>query len=260
MFLVSIVVRKGYWRIIVQKDMVIHMKIAICDDERMVRELLTEKIRKYYFNRNKDVDIIHFKNGEILLKYEKLFEIDLLFLDVDMPGKNGLEIAREIRNHRNEKLLIVFLTAYREFVFESFKVDAFRYLVKPLRIQELREVLESIEQKSHEPEAYLSFTFQNEMYSIKYEDIIYMEGMRDKVWIYCKNHTYRWRGRMKNLNEMLQNKGFFQIHQSYIINMHKIWKYSSKSVLLDGNYEVPISRYRFDKFKEEYIKFWSNML
>lgn len=240
--------------------MVMLMKIAICDDEKMVRELLTEKIRKYYFNRNKDVDIIHFKNGEILLKYEKLFEIDLLFLDVDMPGKNGLEIAREIRNHRNEKLLIVFLTAYREFVFESFKVDAFRYLVKPLRIQELREALESIEQKSHEPEAYLSFTFQNEMYSIKYEDIIYMEGMRDKVWIYCKNHTYRWRGRMKNLNEMLQNKGFFQIHQSYIINMHKIWKYSSKSVLLDGNYEVPISRYRFDEFKEEYIKFWSNML
>ena len=153
----------------------------------------------------------------------------MLFLDVDMPGIDGLKTAKEIRK-KNKDMLIIFLTAYREFVFESFKVDAFRYLIKPVTDKELKETLETVQKKLYESEEYLSFQFQNEMYSIKYSDIIYMEGMRDKIWIYCKDRTYRWRGTFKKLNEMLQDRGFFQVHRSYIINMNKISKGHSRRV------------------------------
>ena len=234
------------------------MRIAICDDEKQICEFLKEKIGRYYFSNDINFSIQTFENGEKLLESD-LNLIDVLFLDVEMPGRNGMKVAKAIRE-KNKEMIIVFLTAYSEFVFESFKVDAFRYLVKPVKNQELNETLAAIQQKFTETEDYLSFQFQNEMYSIKYSDIVYIEGMRDKIWIYCKGHTYRWRGTLKNLCDQLNDKGFFQVHRSYIINMNKIQKYNSQTVCLDGDFEVPISKYRLNEFKEEYLKLWSKIL
>lgn len=234
------------------------MRIAICDDETQIQEVLKEKISRYCFVNDIELELQTFESGEKLLEQE-LNGIDALFLDVDMPGMDGLETAKAIRE-QNRDMLIIFLTAYSEFVFESFKVDAFRYLVKPVPEHEMTETLDAIREKLCSPEENLSFQFQNEMYSIRYSDIIYIEGMRDKIWIYCKDNTYRWRGALKNLNEMLMEKGFFQVHRSYIINMNKIQKYNSQTVVMEGDYRVPISKYRLDDFKEEYIKYWSKIL
>ena len=121
------------------------MKIAICDDEPQICQLLKNKIEKYYFSHDMEFNIQTYENGEKLLEHD-LDEIEVLFLDVDMPGKNGMETANEIRK-TNQDMIIVFLTAYSEFVFESFKVDTFRYLMKPLKDEELAEVLEAVERK-----------------------------------------------------------------------------------------------------------------
>lgn len=234
------------------------MRIAICDDEKQICELLKEKIEKYFFSKDMEFSIQIFFNGEEVLRSD-LNAIDILFLDVDMPGRNGMETAKAIRK-QNKEMIIVFLTAYSEFVFESFKVDAFRYLIKPVNNQELCETLDAVCDKFSETEDILTFQFQNETYRIKYSDIIYIEGMRDKIWLYCKDRTYRWRGTMKNLEEILEDKNFFQIHRSYIINMSKIKKYNSQKITLEGGYEVPVSKYRLNEFKEEYIRFWSKIL
>lgn len=234
------------------------MRIAVCDDERPICRLLKEKIQKYYFADRIEFHVETFESGDELLESD-LSQIDVLFLDVDMPGKNGLETAKEIRKV-NREMLIIFLTAYSEFVFESFKVDTFRYLVKPLKEREFEETLAAIRQELCKAEECLSFQFQNEMYHIRYSDIIYIEGMRDKVWICSKNETYRWSGTLKALNKSLKGKGFFQVHRSYIINMNKIQKYNSQTVQLEGEKEIPISKYRLDEFKEEYIRLWSKVL
>lgn len=191
------------------------MRIAICDDEKQICELLKERIHKYYFAKDIEFHILTFESGDQVLEHD-LDQIDVLFLDVDMPGRNGMDTARAIRE-QNKDMLIIFLTAYSEFVFESFKVEAFRYLVKPVSNQELGETLEAIQQRFYEEEERFNFQFQNEMYSIRYSDIIYIEGMRDKIWFYCKNDVYRWRGTLKNLEKTLKEKGFFQVHRSYII-------------------------------------------
>ena len=161
------------------------MKIAICDDEKQICELLKEKIIQMFFNNDEAFDIELFENGEALLKAD-LKQIDILFLDVDMPGRNGLEIAKEIRR-QTEDMIIIFITAYSEFVFESFKVEAFRYLLKPIKENELVETLQSVYKKLCESDEELKICFENETYNIKYSDILYLEGMRGKIWIYCKN-------------------------------------------------------------------------
>lgn len=234
------------------------MRIAICDDEKQICELLKKKVTQFFFDDMNNISIRMFESGEQLLKFD-IEKIDVLFLDVDMPGINGLDVAKEIRKE-NDDMIVVFITAYDEFVFESFKVAAFRYLVKPIEDKELTETLQSIRKKLRESEDELRFRFQNEMFCVKFSDIIYIEGMRDKIWLYCKNDTFRWRGTIKSINEILGGKGFFQVHRSYIINMNKIQRYDTQYIQLEGGYEVPISKYRLNEFREEYIKYWSQIL
>lgn len=234
------------------------MRVAICDDEKKIADILEDKLEDYFYSRKEESEIRKYYSGSELLRND-LSWIELLFLDVDMPGLSGLETAAEIRKS-NKSMKIVFLTAYSEFVFESFKVDAFRYLLKPLKENELEETLDTLAKESDDPQNYLRFQFNSENFSINIKDIIYIEGMRDKIWIFCESGTYRWKGTLKEMLAMLEGKGIFQVHRSYLINMDKIKSYNSKSVFLENNYEVPISKYRLDAFKEEYIRHWSKIL
>ncbi len=234
------------------------MRIALCDDDNRIMDILEEKLTKYYQEKNIDFEINRFLGGKELLAYN-LNEIDLLFLDMEMPGMNGVEVATEIRKE-NRNLTIIFVTAFEKFVFESFKVNAFRYLLKPLDDEKLREALDSLNTKSNKKDDCLCFQFQNENFCVNYDDIIFIEIMRDKIWIHCHGKTYRWRGTLKQITEKLIKKGFFQVHRSYLVNMSKIKSYTSNTVVLEDNCNVPISKYRLDAFKEEYIKHWSMVL
>lgn len=234
------------------------MKIAICDDEKKICVFIKDKLIAYSVANNVDIHIQTFENGEKLLE-EFPEDIDALFLDMDMPGRNGLKIAEEIRK-RGSNVIIIFLTAYSEFVFESFKVDTFRYLLKPLKEKDFLDTMEALKNRLYEPEECLNLQFQSESYNIRYADIIYIEVMSHKIWIHCKNDTFRWRGTLANLTQKLDGKGFYRVHRSYLINMNKIQKYNSQTVWLENGHEVPISKNQLNGFKEEYIKFWSKIL
>ena len=234
------------------------MKIAICDDEKKIGLFMKEIIDRFYFVRDEEADIECFENGDQLLQSD-LENIDILFLDIEMPGRNGLEVAREIRKV-NQNMVIVFTTAYDKFVFESFKVKAYRYLLKPVKESDLIEALQSIQQELYSSAEEISFSFQNENYHVRIADILYVEGMRAKIWIQCKNETYRYRGALKSIDSMLKGKGFFQIHQSYIINMNKIVRYGKTEIELEGGHKVPVSRYRWKAFQEEYARYWSKVI
>lgn len=234
------------------------MRIAICDDEKKICLFMKEIINRFYFDRDEETYISCFEGGEQLLQ-ANLSDIDLLFLDIEMPGYNGLDVAKIIRKE-NQSVIIVFVTAYDEFVFESFKVKAYRYLLKPLKEEELIETLQSVQQELYSSENELSISFQNNNYRIRIPDITYVEGMKGKIWIYCKSDTYRYRGALKDIDEMLKGKGFFQIHQSYIINMNKIVRYDKTEIVLEGGYKVPVSRYKWKGFQEEYARYWSKVL
>ena len=96
------------------------MKIAICDDEEQIREVLKEKISKYCFTNNIELNLQTFENGEEFLQSD-FQDIEVLFLDVDMPGIDGLETAKAIRE-KNQDMLIIFLTAYRALKLTHFAI------------------------------------------------------------------------------------------------------------------------------------------
>lgn len=105
------------------------ISIAVCDDEKYMSDMISVMVSDFFRKRNIDVSIIQFSGGKELLKYHK--KIDILFLDIQMKDIDGMETARKLRCHKFKGFLI-FITILREMVFQSFEVQAFDYLVKPI--------------------------------------------------------------------------------------------------------------------------------
>ena len=111
------------------------MRIAICDDEKNIRELIGNKVEKQY----PKAEMVFFSSGEELLSSD--VHIDILFLDIQMSGRDGMETARELRQ-RNNDVIIIFVTAVEEYVFQAFDVGAFNYIVKPIDDAKFMDVLQ----------------------------------------------------------------------------------------------------------------------
>ena len=105
------------------------MVIAICDDEPLFRENLKNILIEYKRERRLHIDIVEFNNGNDLLDYQS--HLDVIFLDYQMPGINGLDVARKLR-HQHNMCAIIFVTIYTDFIIDSFEVSPFRFLIKPI--------------------------------------------------------------------------------------------------------------------------------
>ena len=111
------------------------MRIAICDDEKIIRELIGNKVKEQY----PDSEIVFYQSGEELLLSDK--HVDILFLDIQMSGIDGMETARELRK-KDKNVILIFVTAVEEYVFHAFDVKAFHYIVKPIDHKKFSMILQ----------------------------------------------------------------------------------------------------------------------
>lgn len=232
------------------------MNILICDDNASARRSLKEKLIEYQFLRNRDYIIREYSSGEELI-HEGYTGTGILFLDIKMRGINGIETAKQIRKV-NSDLIIVFLTAYKEYVFEGYKVNAFRYLLKPIDREELIETMDSIERMLKKSDDILLLSFGKEKYRIRINKIMFVEVRGRKIWVHCEDIEYRSVGSLEKLEERLKNYSFFRVHKSYLVNLEQIIKFDNQNVYFENEKIVPMSRLRFQEFKREYEKYLQN--
>lgn len=207
------------------------MRIAICDDEKNIRELIANKIAKQY----PDAKIIFYRSGEELLLSDK--RIDILFLDIQMPHRNGMETARELRK-KDKNVIIIFVTAVEEYVFQAFDVGAFHYIVKPIDDAKFADVLHravdewtSKKAAKKEPEEkYLMINNGGVHIKVTIEDIVYAEVFNRKVVIHKLNETIEYYGKMSDL-EALAGDSFYRPHRAYLINFKYVEKYDACSTM-----------------------------
>ena len=105
------------------------IRIAICDDEKQTADQIRKLVSGFFREKNMEASVVCFSGGEELLQYGK--NIDVLFLDIQMEGMDGMETARKLRS-RNFRGFLIFITILKEMVFRSFEVQAYDYLVKPV--------------------------------------------------------------------------------------------------------------------------------
>ena len=224
------------------------MNIAVCDDDKIFRVALIEYIKKY----DKSIQIVQFKRGRELLNSDKSF--DIIFLDIEMPGMDGMKTAKKLRENKIESI-IIFLTSYEEFVFDAYKVDAFRYIRKT-NLSDLKEAMQAAETRISSRER-IVINQKGKVYELNLSDIVYLEAFGDGTYIYDRfGRHYESFEQLKTWDEKLKDKGFFKIHKSYIVSLAYVESREDNSVTLKStNNTLPVSRRNVTEFKEAYIEF-----
>lgn len=217
------------------------MRISICDDDKSVINTIKEYINSYP-NNNKTFDIFEFSCGEDLIGYYKQDgKSDIIFLDIEMKEKNGIETARELRSINNNAI-IFFVTSHENYVYDTFRVGAFQFLKKPLIKEDFdndfKRAIDTYKKLHYKYEIY----FKNELTVVDVNEIIFMEVFDHSITIHCLNKTYKKCGKLKDEIKILSCYGFVQSHKSMIINMFYIKSLTEKDVILKDNTLLPLGK------------------
>ena len=230
------------------------MRVAICDDEKNIRELIGNKVVKQY----PDAEIVFFSSGEELLLSDK--NIDILFLDIQMTGRNGMDTARELRK-KDKDVILIFVTAVEEYVFQAFDVGAFHYIVKPINETKFMDVLRKAVDElnsnrkdvNETEERYLMINSGGVHMKVIFDDIVYAEIFNRKIVIHKLNDTIEYYGKMSDL-ESLAGDSFFRPHRAYLINFKYVEKYDASTVYLE-NGSVLMAKQNYPEFVKRYMKY-----
>ncbi len=228
------------------------IEIAICDDEKRIIERIEDLIKK----QNTDCHIESFQTGNELLADQKRF--DLIFLDIQMDGINGMETAKAVREY-DRKTVIIFVTAVKEYVFEAFDVGAFHYLLKPIREEKFAEVFENAvkeiqERRIRRETPALFIKTKNKSYTLNQSKIIFIESRKRKAAIHTAKNTLEVYAVMKELQEKL-GSSFYRCHRGYLVNMAHITEYSSDMIEMDNGERVYLAKEKYQEFVKAYMRY-----
>lgn len=233
------------------------IRIAICDDEKEMSDRTAKLVSDFFRGKNLQTALLQFSGGEELLRYDK--PIDILFLDIQMRGLDGMETARKLRE-RGFKGFLIFITVLKEMVFQSFEVQAYDYLVKPLgeaHFERTMERLYSSMQNAYE--ANLLVRKGSESRMIPFDEIIFCEIIDRKIYLHLvSSEVADFYERIENLENRLDGR-FYRCHRSFLINLQHLKGYKDGRAHMTGGTEIPVSRLRAKEFSGvilQYMKEW----
>ncbi|GKX28537.1 DNA-binding response regulator [Vallitalea longa] len=235
--------------------------IAICDDEVLQVDIVEKLILETVQQINKTVNILKFFSGEDLVKYCKTDDkLHIIFLDMEMDGIDGIECAKKIRE-KNENVIIIFVTGYKEYVFDVFEINTFRYLLKPVKKDQFQKALiaaiKSIKHRKapKKQNEVLVINKNKEKIIIAYNSINYFEKYKNKVMVNCDKQNIEFYGTFNELNTLLDINKFIRVHQGYIANIDKIEVITSKEVYMKNGQKLPVSRRNAKEVKEVFLSY-----
>ena len=238
------------------------INIAICDDEPNVRAYLSSLVKK----QDTECEIMEYASSGEYLSAER--NHDLLFLDVEMRDhlsgqdgaeRNGMWLAREIRRMEKENQpIIIFVTGYREYVFDAFDVDAFQYLLKPIDTKKfadvfqraVRRILDEQEQKKKK----LVIQYGSANKTIPVSHIYYVESQNHKAVIHAEEGAFEYYAKMEELERELSGK-FYRIHRGYLVNLSYVDGYNKLEATMMNGDKLLISKYKYDGFVRAYLDY-----
>lgn len=240
------------------------MYIAICDDDSKITSRLESDIRAIFKNLKDDVDVSVFVNGTDLIdtiKKEKI-HYDILLLDVDMPNISGLEVAKILRETNEDIIIIIFISSYEKYVFDSFEYNPFRYIRKNKIKEELSIALKSAYSLYKKSERrYVVIKSDDGDYRVEQSEICYFEIVKRKLFIHLANNKVlgMWKPIKDFINEINDNN-FVKIHSGCVVNMKYIKEYTSYDVILDNGEKLFTSRAGMKILKDELTRYWGENL
>lgn len=217
------------------------MRIAVCDDEPLFRQALHDQILQDGFVHDYEAEVAEYESGGALLEaQERGYSADVYFLDVQMDQgtDDGIRTARELRR-RGEEGLIVYVTAYLDYVQMGYEVRAFRYLLKSQIQDKLSEVLRDVRQEFSGQ--VFCFKAGGENIRIDRRRILYLESKLRMLRLVTKTEEHSFYSSLEDAEKQLGER-FLRCHKSFLVNLDRVERFSKETVVLENGISIPISR------------------
>ncbi len=230
------------------------MQFGICDDSVSDRRILDRMVRSSLARKGLKANISDFANARMLLGAFSPGAFDVLFLDIYMPGIDGIRAAEAIRA-KDKDILLVFTTASADHAIESYAVHAAGYLLKPFSARQLDETIDWCIENQMENSLSITVTSNREAVSIAHKDILYVEVFRNSCVIHAFSGPITTN---RGLTEIERELGdaFLRCHRCYLVNMAHILRHEGACFLLPNDGRVLIARDIASKVKQHYFE-WS---
>lgn len=231
------------------------LNIAVCDDETLEIEYLTSLTRQWAKSTETAVNILSFPSAEaFLFEYEENKNFDIILLDIQMSGINGIKLAEKIREN-DGGMQIVFITGFPDYIAKGYDVSALHYLIKPVEKEKLFEILARACDNLKREDKYILLSAGDESFKIKLKDIFYIEAFGHSCRVVCEKNEYTVRYPVSDIAKMLDESFIFS-HRSYIVNIGHISSITKTDIRFDGGKTVPISRRMYNDVNAAFIDFY----
>lgn len=220
------------------------IRLAVCDDEERVLQSTLHMLKQY---NKKELVIDSFMSGEELLQSNCNY--DIILLDIDMKGINGIETAKKIRE-KDKKVKLIYITNYSDYSIFAFAVHAFAYLLKPLKKEELFEQLdEACVYGLTKEEKEVEFLAEEGIVRIKASQILYFEYMERKVLIHTENRIWHLKQKITEIANKMQEYEFVMPHKSFVINLYAVRSIQGYDIILTDGSSIPLSQKKSSEFR-----------
>ena len=232
------------------------MKIAIVDDMHRDRICLASYIKKYFSTRNVPYEIVEFSSGEEFLDHFVKDAYDLVFMDIYMKQKNGMEVYQ-----KDPKVSIVFQSTSDEFGVASYAVHALYYLLKPYSEEEFIQAMDKYQKQKGFEEPVLEIVSERVDIQLEYHNIYFLDTIKRKTAIHTKDYVFLTSSTFAEISEMLlKDRRFLMCRRGVLVNMEMIEKVESEVFRLKNGESVPLHLRNKSKIKQEYLSFMTERM
>lgn len=234
------------------------IKVAFCDDDLSVLNQLSVLIDQYRVERNKEMRYFAFHSPlDLMAEVEKGMRVDILFLDIIMPGENGIDVAKEIREY-DSNVKIIFLTSSSEFAVQSYTVGAYFYQLKPIWEESFFRLMDSVVSECRkEQEFSLILRCKTGITRIELNKLVYCEVIGRTLLFYLDNgKVLESTGSMDELcMQLTAYENFLRPHRSFLINMEHVQNISRRAITMINLAEIPVPHGKCSEVKNKYLEY-----
>lgn len=218
------------------------IKCIVIDDEELARTLIKSYIDKVDFLEL----VADFENPIDAMQVLKDSDIDILFLDIQMPELKGTDFAKMI----DSKSKVIFTTAYSEYALDGFELNALDYLLKPIGFERFLQAVNKYNTEVEVIDESITVKSGYDLHKLKYDDILYVESDSEYVNFYTSDKKIMSHQSLKSLEKILPASIFMRVHRSYIVNNQKVSALKGRDLLI-ADVKIPVSDSYFEAVKTE---------
>ena len=230
------------------------LQIAVCDDEARVLADISEQIAQAFAERNCAVELFQTVDSFALLQRMKDENFDVLFLDIDMPRLNGMDIAQALIDGGSQTLL-VFVTSHDALVYQSFQYHPFGFIRKSYFAEEIGAVVAGILDERQKRNAFFTFQSHDGLCRVPLSDIFYFESESNYICLHGTSRMYRFRGTLSALESEWGARGFIRTHKGFLVNQQHVFAIKGDEIQLDNGELLPIGRSNRENVKKMILRY-----